>query len=381
MERSEQNEEGRSLKVLLVEPFYGGAHRIWADRTQTFSRHDIELLTLDGKYWKWRMRGGAPILAREYLKRGSTPDLILSSSMLDLPSFLGSIAKEGARTPPVVHYFHENQLLYPVPDDREVFKEQRDSFGAINFRSAIVADRLFFNSHFHKEAGIRAFRDLIQRAPDHNEMELLEGIEERSFVFPPAPDLLSLDGSKDEAEEEGPTILWNHRWEPEKGPEGFDRTLRSILDEREDVSAILLGPSGSAERIRQNLAKDYPEQVLFAGEASSFDEYREWLNRANISLVHSHQDFFGLSVVEAMYCGIVPILPDRLAFPEHLTSVLEVLLYRGAEEARSKALSLIDGSWRPDRKELRRAVAPYDVREWIEIADEELEATAMLGVR
>ena len=32
----------------------------------------------------------------------------------------------------------------------------------------------------------------------------------------------------------------------------------------------------------------------------------------------SRQEFFGAGVVEAIYCGCFPWLPDRLSYPEHL---------------------------------------------------------------
>jgi hypothetical protein len=34
--------------------------------------------------------------------------------------------------------------------------------------------------------------------------------------------------------------------------------------------------------------------------------------------VTGRQDFFGGSVVEAMYCGVRPLLPRRLAYPGHV---------------------------------------------------------------
>jgi hypothetical protein len=39
---------------------------------------------------------------------------------------------------------------------------------------------------------------------------------------------------------------------------------------------------------------------------------------ADLLPVTSNQDFFGASVIEAMYCNVVPLLPKRLAYPEHL---------------------------------------------------------------
>jgi glycosyltransferase involved in cell wall biosynthesis len=35
--------------------------------------------------------------------------------------------------------------------------------------------------------------------------------------------------------------------------------------------------------------------------------------------VTSDHDFFGASVVEAIYCRCTPLLPRRLAYPEHLS--------------------------------------------------------------
>ena len=59
--------------------------------------------------------------------------------------------------------------------------------------------------------------------------------------------------------------------------------------------------------------------------------YANWLWRAHILPVSSEQDFFGGSVVEAIYCGCHPILPNRLAYPEHLPNHPH-LFYNNFEE-------------------------------------------------
>jgi hypothetical protein len=44
--------------------------------------------------------------------------------------------------------------------------------------------------------------------------------------------------------------------------------------------------------------------------------------------VTSNQDFFGASIVEALYCNVFPLLPKRLAYAEHVPiSMTENVFY------------------------------------------------------
>lgn len=71
------------MKITLIEPFFSGSHRAWAEGFARHSSHDVEILRLSGAYWKWRMHGGAVTLARRFLDRHAPPDLLLVSDMLD----------------------------------------------------------------------------------------------------------------------------------------------------------------------------------------------------------------------------------------------------------------------------------------------------------
>ena len=55
--------------VVVIEPWYGGSHRVWADGWRRHSRHEIELLTLPDRNWRWRMRAGAVDLAERFEAR------------------------------------------------------------------------------------------------------------------------------------------------------------------------------------------------------------------------------------------------------------------------------------------------------------------------
>jgi len=60
------------------------------------------------------------------------------------------------------------------------------------------------------------------------------------------------------------------------------------------------------------------KHIVHFGFCENFSEYAKWLWKADILPITSNQDFFGGSVVEAIYCGVYPILPSRLTYPELL---------------------------------------------------------------
>ncbi|NHZ72438.1 MAG: DUF3524 domain-containing protein, partial [Aquificales bacterium] len=71
------------MKITLVSPYHGGSHKAWAEGYQQHSTHEVSLLTLPDRFWKWRMHGGAVTLARRFVENGRFPDLILATDMLD----------------------------------------------------------------------------------------------------------------------------------------------------------------------------------------------------------------------------------------------------------------------------------------------------------
>ncbi|MDA3941475.1 MAG: DUF3524 domain-containing protein, partial [Spirochaetia bacterium] len=49
----------KSLKILFLESFYSGSHKAFADGLIKNSKHNIEILTMPARFWKWRMKGAA----------------------------------------------------------------------------------------------------------------------------------------------------------------------------------------------------------------------------------------------------------------------------------------------------------------------------------
>ena len=76
------------MNILLIEPYYTGSHKSWAEDLQNFSSNKIKILSMKGQFWKWRMHGGAITLAQKFNEMDIEPDLIIATDMLDLTTFL-----------------------------------------------------------------------------------------------------------------------------------------------------------------------------------------------------------------------------------------------------------------------------------------------------
>jgi len=244
--------------------------------------------------------------------------LILVTDMMDVALFKSLISEKHNNTP-IVLYFHENQLCYPWSEtDRDVQQNRDSHYGFINFSSALVADKVFFNSQFHKNAFLGALPNFLKGFPDYNELSSIKKIEEKSEFLHLGMDLRKFDQHKIELNQK-PLILWNHRWEYDKNPIDFFNALYKMQEKKLDFEVVVLGENFRKVPVEFVTAKEkLKDKIIFMGYAESFKDYANWLWRAHILPVSSEQDFFGGSVVEAIYCGCHPILPNRLAYPEHL---------------------------------------------------------------
>jgi glycosyltransferase involved in cell wall biosynthesis len=364
------------MYILWIDPFHGGSHAAVAAGYAARSSHEVRLLTLpiDGG-WRWRMRGGAVSLARLARATGRRPDLIVTSDMLDLATFRALSADWLAGVPAAV-YFHENQLTYPLPPGR-----QRDvGLAWLNYTAALVADAVIFNSEFHRASFLGALPGLLGRYHDYQELETVAQIAAKAQVLPPGIDLAALDLADAAGGRAGPpALLWNSRWEYDKGPAAFFAALEALEGRGADFRLIVAG-----EHIDPNAAdfaaarERWAGRTLHWGYAASRADYARLLWRADVVVSSAIQEFFGIGVVEALYCGCAPVLPNRLNYPQLLPAALHAEhLYRdqaGMVELIARALARAGegrGGW-------RALAAPYD---WSALAPRYDRALAAIVAR
>lgn len=73
--------------------------------------------------------------------------------------------------------------------------------------------------------------------------------------------------------------------------------------------------------------RQFGDRIDRWGYQETLDEYRAALGEADVFVSTARHEFFGISAVEAAAAGAMPVLPERLAYPE----VFQLGEVRGAE--------------------------------------------------
>jgi glycosyltransferase involved in cell wall biosynthesis len=310
------------MRVLLIEPYLGGSHRVWAEGYAAASGHEVTVVSHAARGWMWRMRGGAVTLARQVSELASTgyrPDVVLVSSMVDVAA-LRTFLHPWIGRPPLAVYFHESQLTYPTGPRQK----PDSSFALINWTSALAADAVYFNSGYHQDVFFAGTRRLLESFPDHTHTGLVDEVVDRSTVLPVGVDLGWAASAPSRSGT--PLVLWNHRWEHDKDPETFADGIRAVAETHSFRLALAGERFGSVPGVLDDLVSEMNGRIE-VNDHLDVDEYRALLLRCDIIVSTALQEFFGVSVVEAVAAGARPVLPRRLSYPwlipeEHHESVL-----------------------------------------------------------
>ena len=350
----------KALRILALEPWYGGSHRAFLDGWRARSRHALEVRGLPDRHWKWRMRGGAWELARG-LAESPPPDALVASDYVDLPALHGLLPSSWAGIPSVL-YLHENQLTYPSPGTRA---ERDHGYGFTNILSCLRADRVVFNSGHHLESFAAAAGELLRQLPRPNPREELDRALGRAEVIAPGVDLdaipLGPGGS-------GPLrVLFAHRWEHDKDPRAFLEATREACSRGAELELVLLGQSyGERPPGVDALLSTLEGVIAHHGHLDERADYAAILGTVDLAVSTALHEFFGIGIVEALAAGAEPLLPARLSYPEVageslaprvLYSDTEGLVQRLVHHAADPAV-LRDGA---HRASLRRRAADWSL--------------------
>ena len=306
----------RSVHVAILEAYHGGSHAAFVRALTELSRHRITVATLPARKWKWRMRGAAIWLARDgdaWIRQSVDDpiDVILCSDMLSVAD-LRALLPPRLRNVPIVCYFHENQLTYPIPEE-----QTRDfQYGMTNITSCLAADLVLFNTASHLEDFLAAAGDLLRKMPDYVPATVIEEIRAKVVVCPP-PITFEPLRRPEKAPGAPLTILWCHRWEADKNPEPFFEALARLDESKCAFDLVLIGEQfRTAPLAFARVCERLRQRIRHVGHLVDSAEYARVLAQCDLVVSTARQETFGVAVVEAILAGCQPLLTNRLSYPE-----------------------------------------------------------------
>lgn len=341
------------MNILLLSAYEAISHRLWREGLIAhFSDYQWQWLTLSPRHFQWRIRGNPLSWLGEHESTLKQPyDLIIATSMVDLSTLRG-LVPELASTPTML-YMHENQFAYP---DSSAAAEQRASqqlnAQMVNLYAMLAADCVAFNSLWNFQSCIDGIERLSRKLPERIAPALVDRLRDKSCVLPVSIELPDKAGTPESRPDQRLQLVWNHRWEFDKGPERLLAFVQAIKRARLPVTLSVVG-----QRFREvPVALQELEQLLMGSEdhdslqcgrwgpISNRDEYLRLLSSSDVVLSTALHDFQGLSVMEGVAHGCVPLLPKRLAYPNYFD---EAYLYQSNDDITQEAASACGrlGQW------------------------------------
>lgn len=301
------------MNILAVEPFYSGSHKAFLQGLQKYSAHTIIPINLSYKGRKWRMHRESVALAGMTQDVEQDIDLLLVSSMTNLPAFLALTNPRFSAVPKIM-YMHENQFTQPMPEG-----EDRDmTYCYINYLSMLAADRLLFSSEFHKKDFLRALPPFLEDHPEDKHYRTIDKIAAKSLVLYPGLDLKRFDVQPDTRDSnKNPVIVWNQRWQFDRNPAMFFRVLNRLNDIDLTFDLILAGDTQHEKPEEFEKAwHRYGQHITHFGYVENKENYSKLLHSGDIVVSTATYEFFCVAIMEAVYCGCHPLVPNRLHYPE-----------------------------------------------------------------
>lgn len=247
------------------------------------------------------------------------------NSRYNLESFLSGVEGLLKRFPDlvpkgIVDTLRDKSDVLPVPIERECFAK-RISYQDVNGIDSLHT--LEPGPDVDSASNYDAPKDVLKEA----HKEVLKGRSRSGFEDSRKGDLQSnfsqkiLTAFASKAVPVNETtldIIWNHRWEYDKGPDRLLALIRS-LDSSLPVRFHIVGQSfRQSPKVFDEIHELLQEKNALGswGYIQCINEYRALLRNSDVALSTAIHDFQGLSVIEATAAGCLPLVPDRLAYKE-----------------------------------------------------------------
>ncbi len=304
----------RKIKILVLSAYDAHSHKVWrSNLSLVLPQVEFTHVVLPARHFAWRIRGNPLSWYQQPELQCADYDACIATSMVDVASLRGMSLP--ALQCPIAVYFHENQFAYPSSRHQKFSDDPK----VVQLYAALAGDIVCFNSRYNQESFLQGAEKWMRLMPDHvNPEKICHAISRKTRVLPVPLQIGAEPPSAPRSPGPPYHIAWNHRWEYDKGPH---RLLAMLETLPADSSVIFHIIGQSFRRIPEDMQAVHAllKERKWLGEwgyQESPRKYFEVLQEAHFVLSTSEHDFQGLAVLEAVAAGCVPILPERLVYPE-----------------------------------------------------------------
>jgi len=328
------------MRILLLSAYDAHSHRYWHQGLiKHCDDHDFTLMTLPPRYFSWRIRGNSMSWAfgKDRALLSQSYDLVIATSMTDLASLRGFLP-ELASTPTLL-YFHENQFAYPETNNVHASVEPM----MVTLYAALAADHLAFNTDYNRHTFLTGVDRLLHKLPDHVPVNLVEQLRQKSSVIPVPLPAHCFTSHREHNNQGALRMVWNHRWEYDKGPDLLLAILNTLESMRVDYIIDIVGQQFRQQPSAFKVIKDkFAHRIARYGYLTHADAYRQCLSQADVVLSTADHDFQGIAVLEGVAAGAIPVVPNRLAYPELLDTTYCYTGTTQKEETKAAAIRIAE---------------------------------------
>ncbi|WP_435075034.1 glycosyltransferase [Halorubrum sp. HHNYT27] len=228
--------------------------------------------------------------------------------------------------------------LLTVHANRNWFQEQLDSDNDRLTRAWTDADRLI-RVNRRDRSKLEPYNDDVVHVPNGYDTDIFERVPTES-----ARERLGID-------DETPVVFALGTLKPRKGFQHLMRAMTQVRDAEPDARLVIGGQGGMRDEL-ESLAEELgiADQTDLLGYVES-ETLNDWMNAADMMVLPSYSESFGVVQLEAMACGTPVVATKNGGSEEVITSDDYGLLVEGPEshdELADAVLEALNRDWDAD---------------------------------
>ena len=228
--------------------------------------------------------------------------------------------------------------LLTVHANRNWFQEQLDSDNDRLTRAWTDADRLI-RVNRRDRSKLEPYNDDVVHVPNGYDTDIFERVSTES-----ARERLGIDGDT-------PVVFALGTLKPRKGFQHLMRAMTRVRDAEPDARLVIGGQGGMRDEL-ESLAEELgiADRTDLLGYVES-ETLNDWMNAADLMVLPSYSESFGVVQLEAMACGTPVVATENGGSEEVITSDDYGLLVEGPEahdELADAVLEALDRDWDAD---------------------------------